>query len=567
MNTVRPASPPRPPHIPWYLRSKLRLLAALLVGLVVPFGAFSVGIVHRARTTLEKQAIESNSAAAKLAADVVDAHFDGLARYLESCARRADLGAAVLAEDAQAVRAQLEEFVRNHRELNRVFVADTRGIELYDWPPDPDVIGKSFAHRDWFRNVQTSGRAYVSEIYVRAAAPPCDVVAIAVALGPVGDAPLGYLVAQYRIEDLVRRLSRIRTSEAGSITLLDQHDHLAVRREDFSTPPHRLDADALIQEIRRADQVSRFADDPVNGVPSLLSSARVPRIGWLVVAQLPVRAVFAPAEAFVTSFVLASILCLAVMLALGFSWSNALRRHHVALLELQKHKDLLSGMVFHDLRNPLAATLGSIDLIRARSSDLDPALREDVARAAHSAQRMRDLLNNLLDIMRMEDGALEAHVVRRDLGALVRARADEFRPLALAGGVRLRIELPAEPVEVDLDPDLIGRVLDNLITNALRHTPSGGQVEIRVGREGRAERALLTVADTGEGIPTDALPLLFQKYAAIPGQERRRLHDVGLGLVFCRMAVELHGGTIEVGSQIGRGSVFRILFPSTASRT
>jgi signal transduction histidine kinase len=249
------------------------------------------------------------------------------------------------------------------------------------------------------------------------------------------------------------------------------------------------------------------------------------------------------------------------MLGLGFVWMNVVRRHHLALLDLQRQKDLLSGMLIHDLRNPLAATLGSIDLLRTHAGELGPLAREDVTRADRSARRVRDLLNTLLDIMRMEEGVLAVHATPRDLGGFVRVKADEFRPLAEAALLTLREVVPAAPLEVRVDPELLGRVLDNLITNAVKHTPSGGTIEIALAGDRERGLATLTVSDTGEGIQPEAMSLLFQKFAPINGKEPKRPHDVGLGLVFCRMAIELHGGTIEAQSELGRGTTFRIALP------
>jgi two-component system sensor histidine kinase ResE len=308
-----------------------------------------------------------------------------------------------------------------------------------------------------------------------------------------------------------------------------------------------------------------FAQIPGSTKKLLVSSAGVPEIGWTVLASLPQELMNEPFGGFRSSLTLAAGLCLAGMLVLGFVWLDVVRRHHLALLDLQRQKDLLSGMVIHDLRNPLAVTMGSLDLARAQADDLDPAIRDDLTRAARSARRARELLNTLLDIMRMEEGALSLNLERIDVAALVRGKVDEFQPLAKATSIALTANLPETAVEASLDAGLIGRVLDNLVTNAVKHTPPGGKVEVRVEPELSERRVALSVSDTGEGIPEEAIPLLFQKFAPVAGQQMRRPHDAGLGLVFCRMTVERHGGTIEARSERGKGSVFRVLLPLAAA--
>ncbi len=552
----------RPPDVPWFLRSRARLFATLLVVLALPFAVFSADVALNARKSLEEQASRQNTAAARLGAEAVEAHFEGLSRYMEAYARSPDLAAAIEAQDAQAVRAHLKDLIQgNRRNLDRVFIADPNGVERYDWPVDPTVIGKSFAFRDWYKGVSRGRDTYVSEVYLRAATPKRYVVAIAVPIVGSGDAILGYLVAQYTIQALSQRLAEIKPAEAGTITLIDQNGHLALEPKNQDAEPQDLSQHPLIQQMLNGGEESLIAEDPRSHVWSLLSFARAPSIRWIVLAQQPAAAVHAPAKALQNSILLLSLLFLGGMLGLGFVWLNVVRRHNIALLELQRQKDLLSGMVIHDLRNPLAAAIGSIDLVRAHSQEMDPLVREDVTRAAQSAKRVRDLLNTLLDIMRMEEGVLAPKLLRQDLVALVRSKVDEYRPLAQAASLILREVLPEQPVEANVDADLFGRVIDNLITNAIKHTPRGGQVAVELAGEPEKNRVILIVSDTGEGIPPEAVPRLFQKFSRVAGQEMERPHDVGLGLVFCRMATELHGGTIQAESTSGRGTVFRVVLP------
>jgi signal transduction histidine kinase len=462
------------------------------------------------------------------------------------------------------VRSHLRDLVQGNAHLDRAFVTDPGGVERYDWPADPSVIGKSFAFRDWYHGVTREGRSYVSEVYLRAAAPRRDVVAIAVPVRGTGGRPLGYLVAQYTIAALMQRLAAIRPAEGGAITLIDHHGHLVVDRADPQEDPDDLGERPLVRRMLASGEVTAVDEDLRSGEPSLSSSVRAAS-GWVVVSQEPVAAVYAPAKALERAIFLLALVWMAGIVGLGFVWLNVVRRHHVALVELQRQKDSLSGMIVHDLRNPLAATLGSLDLVRAQSQSLEPALREDVDRAVHSARRIRDLLDTLLDVMRMEEGALDLHVTRQDVAGLVRAKVDEYRPLAQAASLELVDSIPATPLEASLDASLFGRVLENLLMNAIHHTPPGGRVEVRLEPGAGGSRVLLSVSDTGEGIPREALPFLFKKFFRVEGQGMGRPHDVGLGLVFCKRTVEMHRGTIEVESEAGRGTVFKVVLPTGSS--
>jgi signal transduction histidine kinase len=544
------------------MRSATRLFVTLFLVVAVPFSAFGVGAAASAHKALEREAMASSLATARLGADAVEAHFEGLIRHIETFVTRRELPRAVAARDEVAVRGMLQELVTTSGALNRAFVTDVAGVELYDWPPDPNVIGRSFAFRDWYQGVTKSAKTYVSEVYRRAALPPQLVVAIATSVPRAdGAGTQAYLVAQYGIPTLSARLEGIRPAETGTLTLIDRGGQFVTVGQVSDTEPKAFKHVPIVEEMLASGEVSRFAADPVTGVPSLLSSAHAEAIGWVVLAQVPTATVFAPATAMERSLVLLAVVCLVVLLGLGFVSLNVVRRHHVALLEMQRQKDLLAEMILHDLRNPLAATLGSIDLIRSHSAELAPMLREDVTRAAHSAKRARQLLNALMDIVRMEEGVLVLHRVRVDLSALVRAKVDEYRPLATAAGIELSEANATARVETELDPDVISRVLENLLTNAIKHTPRGGRAVLGAEADLERRRAIVRVSDTGEGIPAESMPLLFHKFTRIEGQEMRRPHDVGLGLLFCRMAVELHGGTIEAESAQGKGSVFRFELP------
>lgn len=559
----QPTAIPRP-AVPWFLRSRGRLLVTLLAVLVVPFTIFNFAVVKRVRGAIAERERAKNQAVAGLAADAVGAHFEGLVVYIEGFAARPAFRTALELENSADVQDLLREFVEKSRNLGRAFVSDPQGYERYDWPNDPTVIGQSFAHRDWYKGVVAANTTYVSEIYVRAAAPKCEVVSLAVPIrGTKG--LLGYLVAQYTIESLTTRLQQLMPLGSGVLTVFDQNARPALKRVDAAPDPAEPGDRGVLEEMFSKPNDTRNAKDPISGEPSLLSSALVPSIDWHVLARVPSEDLDKAALSLEFSLLLAAGTCLLGMLVLGFIWLNVVRRHHFALLDLQRQKDLLSGMVLHDLRNPLAITMGSLDLARAHEEDLDPGIRDDLTRAARSARRARELLNTLLDIMRMEEGVLALKLERTDLAALVRGKVDEYQPLARTTSVALSAVLPERGIEASLDVGLIGRVLDNLVTNAVKHTPPGGRIEVRLDPEDGGRRIALSVSDTGEGIPADAMPLLFQKFTPIVGQQMTRPHDAGLGLVFCRMTVERHGGTIEARSERGKGSVFRVLLPLAAA--
>jgi len=550
------------PSVPWFLRSRWRLSLALLVALAVPMAVLTTAVVVNARQTLETQAFQQNTVAARLGAQAVESHFEGLARYIESAARRREVRDALIADDLAAMRAELRVLVESNEHFDRAFLATPEGIECGDWPADPSVIGKSFAFRDWYIGVSRAQDTYASEAYLRAGAPRVDVVAVSTPVRAEDGRTAGYLVAQYPLASLTRRLATIRPGESGSVTLIDHHGHAVVGREDAATEAPDMSDDPLVRQALAGKEVSAIDNTGPLGELRLRSLAPVPGIGWAVSAEQPGETVYAPAVQLQRAIVALSMLCLAGMLALGFVSLEVVRRQHFALIELQALKDQLSSMIIHDLRNPLTAAILSIDLAGEGFAG-NAVARRDLDNAALSARRMRALIDSLIDVIKLEAGAMELNLASVDLVALVRDKVVEYGSLAGAGLLKLEAVVPVSSLLARVDPDLLGRVLDNLITNAIKHTPAGGRVEVRLAPSHAGAPITLCVSDTGEGISPEDQSRLFQKFERASGQIMSRPRDAGLGLVFCRMAVELHGGRISVESAPGTGSTFRVELPAT----
>ncbi|HUD70413.1 MAG TPA: ATP-binding protein, partial [Dongiaceae bacterium] len=143
---------------------------------------------------------------------------------------------------------------------------------------------------------------------------------------------------------------------------------------------------------------------------------------------------------------------------------------------------------------------------------------------------------------------------------LVQEQAAELMSLSARDAVRLETRVEPDLPTLDADRNLVGRILGNLLSNAFKHTPSGGRITVEARAEG--SDIVLSVSDTGEGIPEDLLPHIFDKFVAGDSDgHRRSTYDSGLGLTFCRLAVECHGGRIGVKSRPGEGTVVTVTLP------
>jgi signal transduction histidine kinase len=177
-----------------------------------------------------------------------------------------------------------------------------------------------------------------------------------------------------------------------------------------------------------------------------------------------------------------------------------------------------------------------------------------------NTQNLIELVNDLLDAAKLESGSLQLEFASTDLRALVHEICEPLEPLAREKGITLAEELPAElPLMVRADRAKLRRVIVNLLSNALKFTPKGGRVSVRV--EQFEERMRVSVADTGVGIAAEDIPLLFDKYEQARHRATRGEKGTGLGLYITRQLVELHGGEIHVESEVGRGSTFSFTLP------
>jgi signal transduction histidine kinase len=234
---------------------------------------------------------------------------------------------------------------------------------------------------------------------------------------------------------------------------------------------------------------------------------------------------------------------------------------------LTRLRDDLTHMLIHDLRSPLGSVLTGLALILQILRPGQPAeadVFELVRLAQSSGQHMLRLINQLLEIARLESGSVPLNCQPIAPAALVAATVERLRPVAESASIRLFATIAPDLPPILADAELISRVLDNLADNALKFSPDGSQVELWA-QLGDDSRILFGVTDSGPGIPAPAQAKLFQKFQHVPGVRGRR-GGTGLGLAFCKLVVEAHRGQMTVESEPGRGATFVFSLPLAAAR-
>ncbi len=229
-----------------------------------------------------------------------------------------------------------------------------------------------------------------------------------------------------------------------------------------------------------------------------------------------------------------------------------LARNFERLRDLEKLRDDLVHMIVHDMRSPLMVIMGHLDLLKAMLEErVSPDVASSLAEAASGIRRLTVMANDLLDVSKMEEGRLTLNCQTCDLLALAREVATEISTLDRSREI---IVVAGAPAWVSCDVGIMRRTLQNLLDNAIKHTPSGSAVRVSVIESGNQVR--LSVIDRGPGVPVESREKIFDRFGSVQTRADMQYHSVGLGLAFCKLAAQAHAGTIGVDKADGVGSVF-----------
>jgi signal transduction histidine kinase len=242
--------------------------------------------------------------------------------------------------------------------------------------------------------------------------------------------------------------------------------------------------------------------------------------------------------------------------------THELELAYADLRQAEGMRDDLTNMIVHDLRNPLTALTANLDLIGKTMNN--PAYPEAAPRfltgARAAGQRMTGMIDDLLNVSKFEAGELRPVLAPIYLPTLLSDKIESYRSQAEKEGKTVSVNAPAELPTVMADGSLIGRVVDNLLSNAFKYTDSGGTIAVEA--ENNGGEVIVRVRDNGQGIPPEFVGKIFYKFVQVTQPDGAPLRKgTGLGLAFCRLAVEAHGGKIRVESQPGRGSTFTFSLP------
>jgi CheY-like chemotaxis protein len=226
--------------------------------------------------------------------------------------------------------------------------------------------------------------------------------------------------------------------------------------------------------------------------------------------------------------------------------------------------------ISHEFRTPLTLILGPIRKWRVETSRRDVSTKEmdnDFEMMERNAQRLLRLINQLLDLSKLEGGAMKLRASRGNIVPFVKGLASSSESSADMRRVGIAIHADRDEIEVYFDKDKLEKILTNLLSNAFKFTPEGGMVTVRVWKdafspeEPQTKASFISVKDTGIGIPADELPRVFDRFYQVDSSQTREHEGSGIGLALTKELVELHHGSISVRSEVGKGTEFMVQLP------
>jgi signal transduction histidine kinase/CheY-like chemotaxis protein len=540
------------------------VLVGLLVILVVTGYFFNQSISHEQAGSLA----ESEAIARSVAAFVQAKETDYLSN-LQAYAGRFRFREAVQRRDRAEALVHLRQLQELFPEMDAAFLADPDGVLWARFPETPELYGKSFADRDWYRGVSRAWRPHVSDVLVSAANGQPSIV-LAVPVRNLEGKVIGIIGSGQRLDVIRQWLLPIRIP-GGGLYVVDRKGQLVFH-------PSRTGAQHLsdyahvptVDHLLRGDEGVVEGENPVEHDVWLSAYRQLPSLGWgLVVYRSKDFALQRIRTLMLASGTAGLVLTLALAL-LGVVALRSQRGLAAAFAELKETENALReakqdaeranlakseflSRMSHELRTPMNAVLGFAQLLELDSPRAEQ--RESLGQILKGGRHLLGLIDEVLDISRIEAGHLSVSLEPVPLGDVIHEALDLIHPLAEKWNVRFA-GVPARAADrfVLADRQRLKQVLLNFLSNAAKFNRPDGTVTVSVD-DVSGERLRLTVTDTGLGIPPAKMARLFTPFDRL-GAEETGVEGTGLGLALTRRLVEAMGGTVGADSAVDRGSTF-----------
>ncbi|MGQ0644800.1 MAG: ATP-binding protein [Elusimicrobiota bacterium] len=581
---------------------RARLLGFFAAALLLPVLITGWAVMRTARRSLVESILREQRELSRRVGDRVSVHVGHVRKTLLNAASQESFASATPAQQFPVLR----QILANNPELMECAVLAPNGRETVKAARKGSAIvrANSLVHRGGRKEhaVPRRGRSYVGNIFFteRERIPQ---MFVSVPLNGRGSA----LLARLSLHGMWDLVSEVAVGKTGYAYVVDGQGALLAHPQRERVLAHENAAGrSVVKEFLSGQEETlgsggRYhTHEGDDGEKTLAVHHRIEDLGWGVVVQTPLKEALAPvaamgrraaaaAAAFGVLFALAGLslvrrileplnelqegaqrigrgdLALRLDIRTGDELQRLAEEFNAmadSLSALEQSKRDLTHMIVHDLKSPLTGLLGSMDyLSTGAAGPLTPDQKKMLSLGTKSGKDLLRMIQTLLDAAKMEEGKLELHRERFSLLELAAECVDDLEANIRREGKVVSVEVPKDLPKVWADRDLIYRTLGNLLSNALKHTSQGAEISIRAALADEGDAVVLSVRDSGEGIPPEFLDKIFDKFGQAEAKNRRHRVGVGLGLTFCKLAVEAHNGRIWVESRRGKGAEFFIRLP------
>ncbi|HBU70077.1 MAG TPA: hypothetical protein DEE98_06790 [Elusimicrobia bacterium] len=569
------------------LSLRYKILIIFTLAIVLPAVILSVVISSTARKAIRKSIFDQQQELVNRVADRISSQIE---RHQELLAFNRDISRMPRKGQLETAR----EMIKQGPAFSEVALIDKTGRELWKYKRSGLLKGSP---KGISREYQAALRVrnFKSQVYFTGQRTPYIVLGVQLN-------GFGALVSKLELEQMWQWISEVRIGDTGQAFVVSHKGDLIAHREpervwahsNFSELP--IVKDYIENRKVTSDEWREYTDERGEEVVALYQA--LPSLGWAVISQIPAREVYEPVRRMRQNVILWTVVFVGIFLYAGLKFvqkiinpieilkTGATQISHGKmdieldiktgdeleelahnfekmardLKSLEQLRQDLIRMIIHDLKSPLSGIMGSLDYL---DSGMLGAFTAEQAKiislAKNSSETMLVMIQNLLDVAKMEEEKLELRKEPVDIAALILDRLQHFEALAVTEKKTITASVDKSIPPVNMDKSLIERVINNLLTNALHHTSSGGVIKLGVkNSDGFAE---VTIADNGEGIPEEYREKIFEKFVQVKKKQAHLRTGTGLGLTFCKMVVETHGGSIRVDSELGKGSAFIFKIP------